>query len=245
MMCRWLLVAACVDRTLICSSSFSLRRFSNRRFAKIISIAIMIVCAILPVHTLIFLRIFTTPIVSCFFGEPSFALFHGIYTFVSAGFIPLIIISFCVIVIRRNLRERTARRNLMMHVDQRRNHSDHYQIIMILFIQVMIFIVSSLPFIFYTLYMSITVENIRKSTDQLMIEQLVQMITESCLYIFPALPFYSSTLASRSFRSILMKLLLDLFYRRIYRRNRTAPSNISVQVTFQTNHRLIVCRAIA
>lgn len=224
MLCRWLLVAACIDRMLICSSNANLRRCSTVRMSRFVSFVITIIWLILPLHTLVSVDVYRRDTLSCFFTETGVAIYHGFYTFFMGALLPPIIMILCVTKIWKNLRERTARRNVMQ-VDRRNNQRDDYQIIFILFVQVAIFLISSVPSFVFTLYLSLILNVRNKSENRIIIEQIIQLVTDCFLYIFPGSLFYSSTLVSKSFRDVLFKILSEFLVCRVFQKLQPKKNN--------------------
>lgn len=224
MSCRWLLVMACVDRSVASSSQAGLRRLSTSKNARYIASFLLVVWTILPVHLLIFADTVVNArgISSCVINDYHVSVYHGIYAIVLGGLLPPIILIVCSFIIWRNLRQRIVLRRmarLAQSFSVRRND----QILMILLIQVVIFLISTIPFLSNTLYGALTRAVTVKSADRLAIEGFVQVFTELFVYIFPASSFYSNTLTSKIFRSELHKLLKKLNPCKNYQVRRVEP----------------------
>ncbi|CAF3732173.1 unnamed protein product [Rotaria socialis] len=201
MSCRWLLVMACVGRCFACSASAYLVRFLRINLARRIAIGIIIMWMILPIYTLIFVNIITPVNTGCLVIDKDVAIYHGVYTIVMGGVLPPLVAIACTLLIWKRIKGKNQRRamTIMNRAESHKNSRDH-QVLVLLFPQVAMFILSTIPFMSNNLYTSLTAEILNKPIDRRAIEGFAQAMTELFVYIFPASSFYSNALVSRRFR---------------------------------------------
>jgi len=204
---RWLIVMACMDRYMSSSDSIRLRGWANSRIAYRVVIINVIIWIILPVHTLVFLEIWES---ICGFPLVIVSIYHSIFTIVLGSLLPLSIMTICAVLIRSNLASKRVRRQ---HNIGQQNKEQAVRLLLVrdqqafvmLFVQVICFSLSAMPFAIFLLYNSCTREVTNKSTDRIAIELFLRYITEIITYIYPTLSFYMYTLVSPTFRQQLIK----------------------------------------
>jgi hypothetical protein len=76
-----------------------------------------------------------------------------------------------------------------------------------LLLQTLVYVVTQTPWMFLFFYSASTIYISNKSTDRLVIEQFISFAADMTAFLLPVLSFYLSTLASRTFRHELMKVL--------------------------------------
>jgi hypothetical protein len=206
MSCRWLLVMACIDRWISSSANARFRRFSSVTMARRIAIIIFGIWLILPIHTLIFSNITPPGNIACSITNAGVALYHRFYTIIMGGALPSVITLIFSLFLWKNLQLRRQRRIIISNNEQeRRRKIRDQQIIFMLLTQVVIFVISAIPFMSYNTYDTITNTISNKSVDRKAIEAFVKTLTELLVYLI-ALSFYSNTLVSRTFRKELIML---------------------------------------
>ncbi|CAF3878778.1 unnamed protein product [Rotaria sp. Silwood1] len=208
MSCRWLLAMACVDRCVACSENANIRHFFTVKKSWHITILIVFVWMVFPVHALIFANIIPPGNIGCIMTPNVVAIYHGFYTIIMGGTFPPLIMLISTLFIWRSLKKRNKRRALInVAGTERWKNSRDQQVLIILLAQVAIFLISAIPFMANNIYTSLTRDIPNKSADRKAIEGFCQVIAELFVYLYPASTFYSNTLVSGTFR----KELLNIF----------------------------------
>jgi hypothetical protein len=209
MMYRWCLVAACFDRCVLTSTNARLRELAKVRIAYRVIIVIAIIWLILPVHTLVF---FNVKGGKCFpLDSIIVSLYHSIYTIMTGSILPVSIMIICAVIIHRNLLLKRQRRhhfntNLRSNNENLERKRDQ-QIFMMLLLQALAFVVTQSPWMVFNIYTTATIYVTNKSSDRASIERFINFMADVILFLLPVLSFYLYTLASRTFRDELWKLL--------------------------------------
>lgn len=249
MMYRWFLVAACFDRYALTSVNVRLRDFAKVRIAYRVIAVIMIIWLILPIHVLIFFNIKGD---KCFpGGSIAVSLYHSIYTIITGSVRPVSIMIVCAVLTHHNLvLKRQARLQLNIH---RQNNNEHVQrkrdqqVVAMLLIQALVFVVTQTPWMLCNIYTAATIRVTNKSVDCVAIEQFINFIAESALYLLCTLSFYLYTLVSRTFRNELMKLLRCLIrHRSTHDTKRINPLTndiIPLRTSIEPIHMLSYCKS--
>jgi hypothetical protein len=210
MLCRWLLVMACLDRCFSCSNNVRIRRFSSRIMARRMIITIISIWLILPIHILIFSDIQPPGNIACLVKNNQIAIYHRFYTIIMGAILPTIISFICSLFIRQNIQERKHRLRIVSNnLIRRKKIIRDQQVLFMLLIQVAIFMISTIPFMSFNIYVTMTGSMTNKSADRKAVEKFLKTLTESLIYLI-TLSFYSNTLISRTFRKqiiILFKLM--------------------------------------
>jgi hypothetical protein len=210
MMYRWLMTMACIDRYIISSNNINLRKYANPNIAYSIIIKILIICILLPVHNLIFL---VARRGWCMYSNSAVAIYHSLFTFILGGFLPVLIMTVSVIQIRSNFVSRQARRSLTITFEKEKvktrllSERDD-QIIVMLYLQIIFYIIFNIPWMIYLLYGSYLYIKKNLSIDRIIIERFLTYLIEISIYIYPTLSFYIYTLTSGRFRRKLCHLIL-------------------------------------
>ncbi|CAF1385543.1 unnamed protein product [Rotaria sordida] len=211
MSCRWLLVMACIDRCFSCSTSVRIRNLSSVNTARIIVIIINIIWFILPIHMIIYANIQPPGNIACSITNNNVDIYHRFYTIIMGGALPSLIAFISSLFIWKNFQKRTKRRILLSNNElSKRKQKRDQQVIFMLLIQVTIFIISTIPFMSFNIYSTMTQYITDKSTDRKAIEGFLKTLTELLIY-FIAMSFYSNTLVSKTFRKELIKLFKCIF----------------------------------
>ena len=203
MMYRWLMTMACIDRSIVSSNNIYLREFSNPRRTFYLIINILILSILFPIHNLIFLDIKSG---WCFTSNSIYALYHSLFTFTFGGFLPILIMLISASVIHSNLSSKYAR------LKQNINRKNHYQrvrdqqVLLMLLIQVIIYIISTIPWMTFLLYGSYSYKIKTKSINRIVTEKFLKYLFELIIYIYPTLSFYIYTLTSKTFRNQLFNI---------------------------------------
>lgn len=223
MSCRWLLVMACIDRCISCSNNISIRNFSSVSMARKIAIIIITIWLFLPIHMLIFSDIQPPGNIACSVKNNDVALYHRFYTIIMGGALPTIISFLCSLFIWQYLQTRRRHRLITAsnrEVNRKKRLRDQ-QVLFMLLTQVAIFMVSTIPFMSFNIYDTMTRTVTNKSADRKAIEAFVKTLTELLVYLI-TMSFYSNTLVSRTFRKELI-ILSTLIISCGRRRRRVRP----------------------
>jgi hypothetical protein len=229
MIYRWLIVMACIDRYMSSSESIVLRGLANPRIAYRIVLINVIIWIILPVHNLIFLDIWES---ICGFPLVAVAIYHSIFTIVFGTLLPLLIMIICAVFIRFNLASKRERRQHNIGQQNREQAvrlllARDQQALFMLFIEVICFSLSAMPYAIFLLYNAFTREVTITSINRIVIVLFLRYITEMIAYIDPTLSFYIYALASDSFRRHFIKtirLILNYRNRRAVHPQRIVPN---------------------
>ena len=258
MLCRWLLVMACIDRSLSCSTSARIRRFSSIVIARRVICILIIIWLSFPLHILIFNDIQPPGNIACLIRNSDIAIYHRFYTIIMGGALPVIVSLTCSLHIWCYLQGRRRRRltRVFDPLRDRKTRSRDQQVLSMLLTQVAIFIISTIPFMSFNIYDTITRTVVNKSSDQKAIEALLKTCTELLVYLI-TLSFYFNTLISRVFRKEFLKLfrmittcqhqqhsrrILPVVINQINTINAvTSDSNPSVMCTSKSENRYSFC----
>ncbi|CAF0870981.1 unnamed protein product [Adineta ricciae] len=202
MMYRWLMTMACIDRYFSSSLNSHLRSLTNQRLANRIITIVILLWIILPLHNLYFLDIKDG---LCTITRINFAIYHSFFTFSTGGLFPPLIMIVFIKLIHRNLV--LKRKHRQRNVSQRRKsstfrllYSRDHQVLLMLFVQVAFYILTTIPWMIFILYFSLTYHPGSITTNRQIIQKFLRYFTEILLYLYPTLSFYVYTLTSKTFR---------------------------------------------
>jgi hypothetical protein len=226
---------ACIDRCISCSKNARIRRFSSLIIARRLVFIIIGIWLILPIHMLIFSDIQPPGNIACLVLNNDVALYHRFYTIIMGGILPSIISLLCSLYIWQYLQDRRKRRLIIVLNNriERKNRIRDQQVLFMLLIQVVIFMISTIPFMSFNIYDTITQTIKNKSADRKAIEAFLKTFTKFLVCLI-TLSFYSNTLVSKTFRKELIILFqLIITCRCQQRRRRVAPATITQNNTLQ------------
>ena len=202
MLCRWFLTIACIDRCLFTSTNVHLRLFSTIHRARKIIFITTSIWLIIPIHTLIFTDVRRIGYISCMMSTSSAAFYHTIYTIVTGGLTPPLIMLISTRILWKNLQLKRQRQGMFNRtIRENRRLKRDIQVLMMLLVQVLLFLIFTLPYMSFNLYLAITRSVVDKSVDRLSIESFMQLLTEVTVFVYPSITFYSNTLTSHTFRN--------------------------------------------
>ncbi|CAF1265866.1 unnamed protein product [Adineta ricciae] len=218
MACRWLLTIACIDRCLLTSADARFRRLATAPIARKIVFFLYIVWILIPIHALIFEETRRVGYFICIMSTDASAIYHNIYTIIAGGILPPLIMLASTKILWASLQAKRQRRELI-EGRQRRNETQDTQVLIMLLLQVVIFIVFTLPYMSSNLYFA---------------------FTQVAVFVHPAVTFYSNTLASRTFRNelfiIIRKILINVCRQRFYHIRRIHPGTFTATGTHRPNN---------
>ncbi|CAF4125425.1 unnamed protein product [Rotaria sp. Silwood2] len=217
MLSRWFVAFACIDRYALTSDNIHLRNFAKPKIAYPIIIIIIIFWSIICSHRLIFYEIEGN---FCgIINNMAAALYHSLYVIIGGGILPAMVMITCAYLIRRNLAQRHKRRTQLSLGGHQRNSLDQ-QVLHILFVQIICYILFTIPQLCNLVFNTISITNSDQSNEHLAIGSFLSFLAELILYLFPVTSFYLYTLTSRTFRKELINFFQLLL---ASRRNRIAP----------------------
>ncbi|CAF1527606.1 unnamed protein product [Adineta ricciae] len=227
MLCRWLLTIACIDRCLLTSTNPRLRHLATVPIARKIVLLLFMMWLLIPIHILIFTDVRRIGYISCMMSTNASAIYHTVYTILVGGILPPLIMVICTKVLWKSLQAKRQRQELTQ-IRQKKREVRDAQILAMLVLQVFIFILFTLPYMMFNLYLAFTRSVMNKSADRLAIEAFLQLFTEITVFVHPSVTFYSNTLVSQTFRNelfiLIWKILTCGHDQRFHHRRRIYPS---------------------
>ena len=226
---RWSLTAACFDRYTISGTNARLRNFARVRIARRVVGGLVIVWLIFPVHTLIFYNLRAG---ACgILYNTTAALYHSIFTTMVSFVLPTSTMFTCALLIRRNLALKRQRHLIVVSLQrgitdevENSNRTRDKQVLVMLFMQVIVYVVSVTPLMVIYIYNAVTFNISNKPAERITIERFAAFTAEAMIYVFPVSSFYLYTASSRTFRNELIRLLLSaLSCRRLISIERIEP----------------------
>jgi hypothetical protein len=228
-MYRWYLVAASLDRYALSSNSVRLRNFVEMYIARRVVVINAILWLVLPIHNLIFYNI-KDGVCGSFYSIGT-QYYHGIFTILAGCVLPASIMIISAFLTHRNLVLKRKRRQMIV-IQQKEVNSDiediqrkrDRQVLITLISQVIVFVITAMPWMIYFLYIAATMSIPNKSNERLAIEQFYSFMIEPILYLFPILSFYLYIMTSGMFRmELLIMLRAVMRYRWFNNMNRVQP----------------------
>jgi hypothetical protein len=149
------------------------------------------------------------------------------------------------ILIRSNLASKQARlqRNIIRKNPKivLLNSRDH-QVLVMLFIQVIIYIFTIIPWMIFLLYGPYGQRVKNKSINRIIIEKFCRYLTEIIVYLYPTLSFYIYTLTSRTFRNALSHLIFNFIIGRD--QSQHIQQSLLIQVQLGENEQIYQFKSI-
>ncbi|CAF4364230.1 unnamed protein product [Rotaria sp. Silwood2] len=218
-MMRTYKVLSCIDRYTICSTNVRYRSFSQRKVAIYLIIGFALFWSLAVIF---FAWARTIQNDSCDIYNQIYSMIYTIYYMIFAGILPpLLMIIFSVLVMKTlgKLRSRVQPKSEDREYKQSTNilRKRDRNLMKMIFIEVMFYVISTMPFSIYLIYKIITnfsTQNQERKQFESFISYIVQYFI---LYINTVLPFYIYVSTSSSFRTELKKVF-NKFYTFIMRR---------------------------
>jgi hypothetical protein len=200
----WYILLACIDRYISTSMNVNIRVWSSVRLAKRIVCFAGIICFIFP-FTQVFYCYTIIPPKGCTYTSNTCTLLNDIILLLcNSGLPPLLMVLTSILTIRNVKNSNRA------NTTGRRRDT---QLIKILFIQVFILVLFSIPVAIQKIYQCATLFMV-KSSLQVAIENLVNQIAIEISYISNSTIFYVYSLTSKKYRQEVFHLLSLVFKRR-------------------------------
>jgi hypothetical protein len=205
----WLIVMACIDRYLHSSSSERIRRMSSLKSAKISTGIISIIVLILYFHMLVYYEIanvtnqFGSITPQCNPQNGIYRTFFGFWHLIFTSLFPSFLMLLFGFLTLKNVRQR---RQLVQRAGENRviRRTDS-QLLRMLAAQVLVIIITTLPFCVYQLYISFT-SSFTKSTLKIAQDNLAGQVTGIVTYFAHSSSFYLYTLSGTIFRKEVVKI---------------------------------------
>jgi hypothetical protein len=212
MMYRWCLVMASFDRYALSSSKVRLRNFAKVRVARRVSLVIVALWLVLPVHILIFYNL-RQGNCGILYSYPA-ALYHSLFTTITGSVLPVCLMATAAVLTHHNLvlkrQRREQNRNQPLEVEseaQTLQRKRDQQVLLMLLAQVLVYVVLITPLMGFYFYSAVSLNIPNKTADRLAIERFVQFLGETTVYIFPSSSFYLYTLVSSTFRKEFVRVV--------------------------------------
>ena len=203
----FLLIMASFDRVLISSPNVNVRRRSTRRFAISAIISLTLFWLFFHLHAFFYVDVVpVTPRLSlCLPTIGSYTSFIYYYSLIVSAILPILLLTIFALLTTGNMR-RMRRRTL------RFRRSERY-LIVILFIQILFYLITHAPLLGLSIYLEIT-KGVSKSTDQRAQESFVSFLVGYLNFAHATLsPLIN--LISKNFRTKSWQLLTKMRLRRI------------------------------
>jgi hypothetical protein len=212
MVYRWCLVAASVDRYALSSTNARFRQLATVKTARRTVVVIVAVWLVLPVHTLIFYNLNAGTCGIVF--SSAMALYHSIYTTIAGTILPVAFMLTFALLIHHNLVQRRVRRHVTVNQPtgarnevEYLHHKRDQQVLTMLIVQMIVFATLTIPLMVHNIYTAVTLTVSNKPADRLAIERFARFVVDVIIYFYPVVSFCLYTMASRTFRGELMKVL--------------------------------------
>ncbi|CAF3932254.1 unnamed protein product, partial [Rotaria sordida] len=214
MMSRSSVALACIDRFALCSRNAHIRRLNQYNIAILLVIIICILWLTLPIHVLIYIDIQMAGR-RCG-GSGTYLIVYSIYAAIVTS-IPLFIMIICSFLAIQNLRLSYIRVHPnIVYTNENINRpirmqKRDIQLMTIVISEVVIYLVSTVWFPIYTIYLTIT-SNISKTTNRLAIEGFIRYLAlQFLIFINSCSIFYIHLLASKPFRQECVNSQYDIY----------------------------------
>jgi hypothetical protein len=207
----WLIAAASLDRFLNSSASASTRQLSSLKTAKLIIGIISITILLLYSHMIVYFVIVNVPdrfgniVPVCDAQIGIYRTFLGFWYMVWYSFLPCFLMLLFGLLTLNNIRQRRKILPRFPHGNPITRRTDT-QLLRMLAAQVLVVIISTLPFSIYRLYSTFTANWI-KDTVRIAQENLAFQIVSAVTYFAHSSSFYLYTLTGTIFRKEFIKII--------------------------------------
>ncbi|CAF1458039.1 unnamed protein product [Adineta steineri] len=217
----WFILLACIDRYCSTHARATIRQFSHIKTARWLLIFIPLLCFITHIHILIYID--WIQINRCSFITFDFLLFFYIYYVVIYAFmIPILYMIFAVLTIY-NVRKTKKSVSLVMKrvgtmiQPQKRQQMLNAQLLRMLLVQVISFVILTMPLAAWNVYAGITAY-VPKSVERRSIERLISVDFQLLTYINIGSTCVIYTITARLFREELQALFRCQWFKNAVRR---------------------------
>jgi hypothetical protein len=212
-MMRTYKVLACIDRFALSSMQVKIRLFSQYKIAFLLIIISAIFWGLIVIF---FSYVRTIENDLCDIHNDLYLLIYTIYYMIFAGVLPPLMIMIFSILLMHNLKKMRTHIQSVKSNGQRNSCSINIlrkrdrDLMKMVLIEVMIYLITTMPFSIYLIYKMLTNNSI-KSSNRMEIELFFNYLTQSFLmYLNTALPFYIYICTSSSFKREFVKLMMKL-----------------------------------
>ena len=192
---RFSVVFACADRFFITRSNANIRAWSSFNIAKKTIAVMCTFWAIAGLHLPIFMDIRNGV---CWMFD-FYKFFYPIYQCTLVGFLPPVLMSVFGILTVRTLRQRHAANEHIRQKDR--------DLMRMLIAEIIINIVTSIPFSANLLYGTATFYVVGKSVERVEIENFVNFVSQFLIHLLSVAPFYLFLISSKSFRREVVQII--------------------------------------
>ncbi|CAF0759449.1 unnamed protein product [Adineta steineri] len=210
---RYILVCACVDRFFATRDDVGRRSLSSVKMAIVLIVITCIVCSLAAIHMPILMYI-RNNICGMFDLYKFIFAFYEILTITILP--PALMIIFSALTIR-SLHQRHA---IQIHAKIRDRH-----LLRMVIAEVVVNIVTSVPFSVNLIYGVATYYVVNKSTRRLQIESFMNFFTTFIIYMLVVSPFYLFILVSKPYRKEFINIITKGPNKCMKRRNRIMQTN--------------------
>lgn len=209
---RFTLVFACADRYFATRTAVRVRSLNSVRKATALVILLCPTCLLIAIHAPILMEIRNG--VCGMFGV--YKLIYAIYQITLVGLLPPVLMCIFSMLTIYNLHQQ--------HCAQRHGVRRDRYLMRMLIAEVLVNIVTSIPYSANLIYGAATYGTGDKSPARLEIESFVSFVTVFVIYLISVVPFYLFVATSKPFRQELRKMLDRYVYRFVLRRAQIRPT---------------------
>ena len=210
---RYILVFACADRFFTTRTSVTIRTISSMQMAVKFVFILCLACSLIAIHIPISMDIRSG--VCGMFGL--YKLIYAIYqTMLFSILPPVLMIIFSALTIH-SLHQR--------HRNQVRARQRDRDFMRMVIAEVMVNVLTSIPYSTNLVYSVITYNIVDKSTQRLEIEAFITFLTLFLVYFISVTPFYIFILTSKPFRNEFINIFAKCWKTYIVRRTQVNPIN--------------------
>ncbi|CAF0999847.1 unnamed protein product [Adineta ricciae] len=218
---RFSVVFACADRFFITRASAHIRAWSSFQTAKKMITVMCIFWLIAGSHLPVFMDIRGGV---CWMFD-FYKFFYPIYQCILVGVLPPVLMSVFGFLTVSTLRRR---RSTNEHIRQK----DH-DLMRMLIAEILINIVTSIPFSANLLYGTATFYVVGKSGERVEIENFVNFVSQFFIHLLSVAPFYLFLMSSKSFRREFVHIIRGYWHNCIRRRGKVGPAISQITATVQ------------
>ena len=208
---RCVTIFACADRYFMTRTSVRLRSWSSVSVAHRAIPIMAISWSVLGLHLPVWMDV-RSGVCGMF---DFYRIFYPVYQFVLVGLLPPMFMCIFGYLTLRSLRQRHANQTHVRNKDR--------DLMRMLVAEILINVVTSIPFSANLIYSSSTSGIANKSAERQEIEAFATYLSQFLIHLLSAAPFYLFIIASKSFRQEFTQIVVRCWYQRVLRRARVVP----------------------